>query len=221
MAKSKRNVSKKQSKVPTQPPVPPPPLRETKSSPSPPPPLKPAKTSTVKEFSSETNSTHHPSEKSSSVAQVAKVAPSNKVETSTKVAPSNRVETSTKVKGAKSKKGKNLSPQKTIQDSDSSKSDQQPTFISKASWIPQQSPTQDDAYVSESDPAVNKVYFFDEQDCSDPDDEFLFTCCVPPYSSRYPPNPRPRRLWDPSVLPTGTNIPTSIGKPCKRCGQWT
>lgn len=63
------------------------------------------------------------------------------------------------------------------------------------------------------------VTFFEEESCRDPNDEFSFPCCTPPYSPRYPPNPRPKRIWSPSVLPTTTYLANSIGTRCKRCGN--
>ncbi|ODM97659.1 Muscle LIM protein Mlp84B [Orchesella cincta] len=173
MGKSKRNVSKHQSKIPKPPPLPPPPLRQTKSTPPPPPPLKSIKSVTGKEYSSQTNSTYQISEKN---------LPTN--------TNSKNLAAETE---SKSQIDRKLTSQKTIQAQASSRSkgkvDQQRTFVSKASWIPQQSQPLDDSNDSSShDESLNQVYFFDEEECSDPDDEFLFTCCVPPYSPRYPPN---------------------------------
>lgn len=65
----------------------------------------------------------------------------------------------------------------------------------------------------------NDVSFYNEEECSDPDDEFAFTCCIQPNSPRFPPNPRPFRDWDPAFLPSSTNVQTSLGRNCKRCGK--
>jgi len=66
---------------------------------------------------------------------------------------------------------------------------------------------------------VSEVVFFDAEQCIDPEDQYSFPCCVPPYSPRYPPNPRPHQDWDPTFLPNGTNIPDSLGTLCRRCGK--
>lgn len=65
----------------------------------------------------------------------------------------------------------------------------------------------------------NDVPFFNEEECADSEDEFSFTCCMPPNAPRFPKNPRPYREWDPAFLPATTNIPTSIGRKCRRCGK--
>lgn len=64
----------------------------------------------------------------------------------------------------------------------------------------------------------NDVPFFDEELCSDSEDEFNFPCCVQPNSPRYPPNPRRYREWDPSFLPSGTSLDSAVGRKCRRCG---
>lgn len=124
---------------------------------------------------------------------------------------SNSKSTSKSASNSKSSGSGSRSPQKS------------PQRVSSGDQIPSKSNSRRGTRGSDVEIKRNEVPFFDEQNCTDSEDEFNFTCCLPPNAPRFPKNPRPYREWDPSFLPANTNIPTSIGRKCRRCGksmQW-